>query len=281
VPIVPYAVDVPESTHERALVLISAVFVVASSVRTIELVIPVPHIAEPAFVPYPAPTANAPMLASAGSPEPTNLIAAVTRVGNTYTLVDASAVALYVTDTPPNPTVMVVAMSCFAFGTMAYRGTALRAGSGDAVERLHVAPVDEIECVAPIGSAELSVTVSAACFPIVTTEVPDGPLLVTPHATNTGNPKIDAAYTVTAAAVRVDANVNVNVTAAPATAVTVAPRTLFAERAVPSVATAGAVVVSVSRLDDAEEPALKLGRPIPCELLNVNDVCVAYDAMSA
>ena len=61
-PIVPYAVDVPESTHDSAVVFISVVLVVVASypvsVRTIELAFPVPHTADPAAVPYAAPNAS-------------------------------------------------------------------------------------------------------------------------------------------------------------------------------------------------------------------------------
>ena len=67
----PYAVDVPESTHDSAAVLISVLFVVAVSkplsVMTIELVLPVPHTAVPAAVPYAAPTARVPRVWSAAT----------------------------------------------------------------------------------------------------------------------------------------------------------------------------------------------------------------------
>jgi hypothetical protein len=66
------------------------------SVRTIELVLPAPQTVRPvgpAAVPYAAPTASVPMVASAtGKPAPVNAMAAVRPVGKLYTLVEASAV---------------------------------------------------------------------------------------------------------------------------------------------------------------------------------------------
>jgi hypothetical protein len=88
VPIVPYAVDVPESTHDSAaLDAISALLVVVASkplsVRTIELVLPVPHTTAPAAVPYAAPTARVPRVWSAATVVgPVNLTTDDSPVGN-------------------------------------------------------------------------------------------------------------------------------------------------------------------------------------------------------
>ena len=81
----PYAVDVPESTHDSAE--ISALLVVVAStplsVRTIELVLPVPHTTVPAAVPYAAPTARVPRVWSAATVVgPVNLTTDDSPVGN-------------------------------------------------------------------------------------------------------------------------------------------------------------------------------------------------------
>ena len=92
----PYAVDVPESTHDNSEIS-ELLVVVASypvSCRTIELVLPVPHTTVPAAVPYAAPTASVVSDASAApiAFEPEKRAVAVTPVGIVYTAVDASAV---------------------------------------------------------------------------------------------------------------------------------------------------------------------------------------------
>jgi hypothetical protein len=87
VPIVPYTVDVPESTHDSAAALISVALVVVASkplsVRTIELVLSLPHKTAPAAVPYAAPTARVPRVWSAATAVgPVNLATEVSAVGN-------------------------------------------------------------------------------------------------------------------------------------------------------------------------------------------------------
>lgn len=168
-----------------------------------------------------------------------------------------------------------------AVGTIVYCVAEVRATSGDAVVRVYVAPVDEIACVAPIGSAEPNVTVSAACWLSVTTEPPELPLLTTAHVgAAIGNVKIAAAATVTATVVRVDVNMNVNVVEL-AVAVTLAPITLLELSVASSVAVA--VVASVTSelvvAPDANAPKFPL--IVAFELPKVNDVRVALYATSA
>jgi hypothetical protein len=104
-----------------------------------------------------------------------------------YTAVDASAVRAYGTVTPPNVTVTVATIACLAVGTSEYTAEDARDVNGDAVVRLAVAPVADTACVAPIGSAEVNVYVSAHFWPSVTVVPPSGPSLTTEHDSTEGN----------------------------------------------------------------------------------------------
>jgi hypothetical protein len=176
-------------------------------------------------------------------------------------------------------------MFCLVVGTMVYCGADARETNGDAVTSVYVAYVDPIECVAPIGRAKPNVAVSAACFPTVTTEPADGPLLTTVHETIAadGNVYIALAATVTETVVRVETNVSVNVVAVALVAVTVASITLSAAKFEPSVAVIAGTVASITRAlvkdPDANAPRAEL--IAVTELLNVNCFAVAYDATSA
>ena len=181
----------------------------------------------------------------APSPGPVKFTVAVRPVGIVYTAVDASAGSAYGTATPPNVTVTVDTIACFAVGTSEYTDDEARAVNGDAVVRVAVAPVADTACVAPIGSADANVYVSALVWLSVTTAPPDGPPLTTAHNADAGNVYIALAATATDAVVRVGTNVNVNVVAV-LVAVTVAPSTLLAASVVLSVAVIVGVVASIT-----------------------------------
>jgi predicted membrane chloride channel (bestrophin family) len=66
-------------------------------------------------------------------------------VGGAYTLAERRAVGAYVTANPPNVTVTVAWMSCFAVGVITYSAAVTRATVGEAVVRAYVAPVDATE----------------------------------------------------------------------------------------------------------------------------------------
>ena len=92
----------------------------------------------------------------------------------------------YATATPPNVTVTVAVIACFAVGTSAYTDDDTRAVNGDAVVSVAVAPVADTACVAPIGTALANVYVSALDRPSVTVDPPDAPPLTTPHVADAG-----------------------------------------------------------------------------------------------
>lgn len=200
-----------------------------------------------------------------------------------YTRAAMSAVAVYARVTPPNTTLSVGAMSCFAVGVIAYTMLVTLDAVGVAVVAAYVAPLDATVCVAPDGTVAVPKPhTNVACLPSVTTDPPSAPALVTATVADAGNSYIALAATVTDAFVRVETNVNVNVVAA-LVAVTVAPRIPLAARVAPSVAVVAGTVASVSSAlvvaPAANEPSAEL--IALTEWLNVNCVLVAYDATSA
>jgi hypothetical protein len=114
------------------------------------------------------------------------LTVAVTPVGIVYTWLAVSAARAYGTAIPPNVTVTVAVIACFAVGTRAYTDEDTRAVNGDAVVSVAVAPVADTACVAPIGTALAKVYVSALDRPSVTVDPPDAPPLTTPHVADEG-----------------------------------------------------------------------------------------------
>jgi hypothetical protein len=203
-------------------------------------------------------------------------------VGIVYTAVDASAVRAYATATPPNVTVTVATIACLAVGTSEYTANDARDVSGDGVVSVAVAPVADMACVAPIGSADANVYVSVLLWLSVTVDPPNGPPLATADVAEEGKLYIALVATVTDAVVRVETNVNVNVVAA-VVAVTVAPSTLLAESVAPSVAVIVGVVASVTSalVVAPDENAPSAALIAVTEWLNVNCVAIAYDATSA
>jgi hypothetical protein len=170
-----------------------------------------------------------------------------------------------------------------AVGTSEYTAEDARDVNGDAVARLAVAPVADTACVAPIGSADANVHVSAHVWPSVTVEPPNGPPLATAHVADAGKLYIALDATVTDAVVRVETNVNVNVVAVALVVVTVAPSTLLDESVVPIVAVIAGTVASVSSalVVAPDANALSAESIALTAWLNVNCVAVAYDATSA